>query len=78
MVKIRKIAPPTVDVYNPKGKLLGTVNENEFFDLREQICSEQLSGYYIIFQGKKIEINEDGDLNTYSEELEDKFLQPLF
>lgn len=78
MVKIKKITPPTVDVYSPKGKLLGTLNEYEFFDLREQINTEQVSGYYIIFQGQKLEINEDGDLDTYSSELEDKFLQPLF
>ena len=78
MVKVKKITPPTVDVYSPKGKLLGTLNEYEFFDLREQISAEQVSGYYIIFQGQKIMISEDGDLDTYSSELEEAFLQPLF
>lgn len=78
MVKVKKITPPTVDVYSPKGKLLGTLNEYEFFDLREQIGNEQVSGYYIIFQGQKIMISEDGDLDSYSAELEDMFLQPLF
>lgn len=78
MVKIEKIKPPVIDVYGPGDTFLGELNEYEFLDLREQISDEQASGYYIMFKGQKIEINLDGDLASYSAELEDMFLQPLF
>lgn len=69
MVKINKITPPTLDIYEPNGNLLGTVNEYEFLDVRVQIRKNQLSGYYLIFNGKKIRIDRNGELESYPDGL---------
>lgn len=65
MIQINKIIPPTLDIYDPSGNLLGTVNEYEFLDIRVQIKNNQLSGYYLIFKGKKVRIDRNGELEEY-------------
>ena len=65
MIQINKIIPPTLEVYEPNGDLIGTVNEYEFLDLRVQIKKLQLSGYYLIFNSKKVRIDRNGDLEEY-------------
>jgi hypothetical protein len=65
MIQINKITPPTLDVYEPSGNLLGTVNEYEFLDIRGQIRKAQTFGYYLIFKGKKIRIDKNGELEEY-------------
>jgi hypothetical protein len=65
MIHINKITPPTLDIYDPSGNLLGTVNEYEFLDIRVQIKKEQISGYYLIFNDKKVRIDKNGELEEY-------------
>lgn len=65
MIKINRIKPPTLDIYEPSGKLLGTVNEYEFLDIRVQIKKEQIFGYYLIFNGEKVQIDKNGELEEY-------------
>lgn len=65
MIKINKITPPTLDVYTSNGELIGEVNEYEFLDIRVQIKKLQLSGYYLIFKGKKVRIDRNGELEDY-------------
>lgn len=65
MIQINKIAPPTLDIYEPGGNLLGTVNEYEFLDIRVQIKKAQIFGYYLIFKGKKVRIDRNGELEEY-------------
>jgi len=65
MIQINKIIPPTLDIYQPNGELLGTVNEYEFLDIRVQIRKAQLSGYYLIFKDKKVRIDRNGELEEY-------------
>jgi hypothetical protein len=65
MIQINKIIPPTLEVYEPNGNLIGTVNEYEFLDLRVQIKKLQLSGYYLIFNFKKVRIDRNGELEEY-------------
>jgi hypothetical protein len=65
MIQINKIIPPTLDIYEPSGKLLGTVNEYEFLDIRVQIKKAQVFGYYLIFNGKKVRIDKNGELEDY-------------
>lgn len=62
MLKINKIIPETVNVYDPQDNLLGTVNEYEFLDLRAQIKEKQLDGYYVIHNGEKVAINKNGQI----------------
>lgn len=64
-VHINKIIPPTLDIYDPSGQLLGTVNEYEFLDIRVQIKDAQISGYYLIFNGDKVLLDKDGCLEYY-------------
>ena len=65
MVQINKITPPTLDIYDPSGKLLGTVNEYEFLDIRVQIKEAQAFGYYLIFKDKRVRIDKNGELEEY-------------
>ena len=65
MIKINRIIPPTLQIYTPNGELLGTVNEYEFLDIRVQIKKHQVSGYYGIFNGERINIDRNGELEKY-------------
>lgn len=65
MIQINKITPPTLEVYEPSGNLLGTVNEYEFLDIRVQIKKAQIFGYYLLFNDKKVRIDKDGELEEY-------------
>lgn len=51
-VKIIKIKPEKVKLYNPNNKYLGLVNELEFNEIRIQIAKKQLEGYYIKYKKK--------------------------
>jgi hypothetical protein len=78
MIHINKITPPTLDIYDPGGKLLGTVNEYELLDIRVQIKKEQISGYYLIFNDKKVRIDKNGELEEYPPGLLDTMLGYYF
>jgi hypothetical protein len=43
MIKINKIIPQTVELFNPQNESMGFVNEYEFNDIRIQIKDIQLS-----------------------------------
>ena len=65
MIRINKIIPPTLDLYAPDGTHLGNINEYEFLDARVQIKKEQTFGYYLIFNGKKVRLDKNGELEEY-------------
>lgn len=78
MIQIKTIIPPTVIVYNPDGVELGTVNEYEFLDIRVQIKKAQVFGYYLIFKGKKVRIDKNGELEDYPNGLLDTMTDYYF
>jgi hypothetical protein len=45
------------------GNSLGFLNEWENADLRCQIAEQKVSGYYLIFNGEKIEIQPTGKIS---------------
>lgn len=51
-VKLNRIVPQIVDVFNPCGELVGQANEYEFYDLRIQILREQEEGWSVRVQGE--------------------------
>lgn len=57
MVKINRIPPQTVEVFDPNGNCIGTANEYEFNDLRIQILKERAKGYSIKYNGEMLEID---------------------
>lgn len=62
-ITIKNLQNPPVKIYNPDGtQLCETDNELIFNDIRIQIKDQKLSGYYLIFEGSKCEINNDGEL----------------
>ena len=71
MIKINKITPPTLDLYAPDGTHLGCINEYEFLDARVQIKKEQVFGYYLVFDGKKVRLDKNGELEEYPKGLLD-------
>ena len=60
MVTINRIHDVTCELYY-KDKLIGKIeNQLEFNDVRIQIKKEHADGYAFKFQGKMIEVFEDG------------------
>jgi len=46
--------------------LVGVIkNESAYEDVRRQICLQRLTGYYIMFNGQRIDINSYGDASDY-------------
>jgi hypothetical protein len=62
MIKINKIEPPTIDLFDPNGKCLGTLNEYEFLDARVQIKKAQIFGYYVMFKNRRIRLDRNATL----------------
>ena len=71
MIKLNRIIPPTLEIYNPIGKLIGEVNEYELLDILVKIKKAQICGYYLIFKGKSIRIDKNGVLEEYPKGLLD-------
>jgi hypothetical protein len=69
MIKINKISPQTVEVFDNNEQSLGFVNEWEFNDLRIQIAEQNISGYFIIFNGKRTIIEENGEILNWPNDL---------
>ena len=72
-LQIKKIIPPTVEVYyaDPFPVPVGTLNEYEFFDLRAQIKENNIQGYFIIFNDCRYIIKPDGSIQDHPEKLFD-------
>lgn len=62
-MKINKIVPQVVDLYNPNGEKIGSVNQYEFNDFLIQIKNNYIEGYYALFNGEKINIIFDGRID---------------
>jgi hypothetical protein len=79
MIQIKKIEPPKADLYAPDGTHLGLLNEYEFLDAKAQIKEMQETGYYAIFEGKKIRIDRNGTQEEYPigmfDQLSDMYLR---
>lgn len=72
-IEIRHFANPMVRLYNAQNSLVGTIyNELQFNDIRIQIKTKQLSGYYVYWRDEKININKDGKLDKASDGLYDQ------
>ena len=71
-IKIREIEDLPAELYSPQNKLIGTIkNQLQFNDIRLQIASQKLEGYYIMFKGFKIKINSVGKCIPYYDRLFD-------
>lgn len=72
MIQLREIKDQMVDIYAPDGTLLGrTDNLLSFTDLRIQIMEAKVYGYYIMFEGQKVYIDENGRLPEWPKGLFD-------
>lgn len=66
MVTVHNIQNKPVKVYTPSDELLvETDNELVFTDIRLQIGEQRLEGYYIVFEGKKVDIEPDGSIKKW-------------
>ena len=63
MIKVNKYEVQTVEHFDNNGSSLGFLNEWENADLRCQIAEQKVSGYYLIFNGEKIEIQPTGKIS---------------
>lgn len=77
MAKVKKYEIQTVEHFDPNGNSLGFLNEYENIDLRCQIAEEKASGYYLIFNDLKIDIEPDGKIINWANGLYDT-LEILF
>ena len=59
-IQINPITPQTVPVYDPSGNYLAHVNVFEWNDLRIQCRTKRIGGYYAMYAGHRIEIDQLG------------------
>jgi hypothetical protein len=71
MIKVNKYEVQTVEHFDNNGNSLGFLNEWENADLRCQIAEKKASGYYLIFNGLKIQIESNGKINNWENGLYD-------
>ena len=72
-VEIRKIQEPTVILFNPNNVIVGCIHSQiSFDDVRLQIAKQQLEGYSIEYQGKRIKIDRYGNLENWPNGLYDQ------
>lgn len=75
-VKLNKIEPQTVEVWNADG-LFGIVNEYEFNDIRIQIKETKETGWFAVFEEIVIVINTDGRCDVWPDGFFDTFDKQL-
>lgn len=77
-VVIRDIKDIPCDLYNEQGEHIGAITtELQLYDVRLQIKEKALTGYYIIFQNKRILINKDGSIDYWPDGFFDKLQNKL-
>lgn len=65
-LKFNRHEDKPVPLYNHHDELLGFVwNEIEFNDIRIQIKSQNVKGYYFVYNERKIEIDPDGNIDKW-------------
>lgn len=78
MVIIREIKNKSCQLYDPNDNLIGEFDSDLIFnDIRIQIKEQQLKGYYLIFEDKKIKIDSNGNLASYPNGLFDTYIDQL-
>jgi hypothetical protein len=77
MITINKITPPSVLLYNPQGLFMGVVNEYEFHDARVQIKQCEANGYYVEYNGLRIDIDKDGRVGVWPDGMFDQITNSL-
>lgn len=77
-ISIKDINNIAIGIYNPENQLIVyTNNQLVFEDIRIQIKEKQLTGYYIKFNGEKIKIDRNGNLEKWPDGLFDKLTDLL-
>lgn len=78
MITIIREIPEKVNLYCSNNKLIGTLNnEYELLNIQIQICEQNLSGYYIVWNNEKIVIDNNGNLLSWPQGMYSK-AQELF
>jgi predicted ATPase len=66
MIELKKIQQTECTLHAPDGSVIGTItDEFTLGNVRIQIAKQQLSGYYVVFQGDRIDIDSNGDLSRW-------------
>lgn len=66
MIKINDIPQITCYLYDSDGYKLGIItSEYSFNDVRCQIKEQNLSGYFVMFKGHRIDIDSDGSVSNW-------------
>lgn len=71
MIKVNKYEVQQIEHFDNNEVSLGFLNEHENTDLRIQIAKEKVSGYYLIFENKKILIEPTGKIYHWPDGLYD-------
>lgn len=77
MITIRNIDEPTVELYGPEGFIGLITNVLSFEDVRLQIASQEMTGYYIKYNNQRINIDYRGELQNWPRGLFDQHMNLL-
>jgi predicted ATPase len=73
---IERYEEPKVDLYNNKDEFIGVLNNlYELNYIIIQLLKKELTGYYIMWEDKRIDISKDGNLSSFPRNLYDKIQQ---
>jgi len=67
--KPMKIEEQVVEHFTPNDESIGFLTANEFLYLRIQIRNEYESGWYLMFEGERIMIKPNGDIEKWPNNL---------
>lgn len=65
MIAVNKIIPQNWEAFDPENNSLGFLNVFECNDLRIQIATEKVDGYYFKFNDRRIYIKSNGKLDGW-------------
>jgi len=65
MIKANTYKVQTIEHFDNEGNTLGFLNEWESADLRCQIAEQNVSGYYLMFNRSKVQIEPNGKINNW-------------
>jgi hypothetical protein len=69
-IRIRQYTPAQLQLFNPNDESLGLVNNVvEALRVRLDIAEQSLPGYYFMFGSVRIDINTDGSVENWPEDL---------
>lgn len=66
MIEVRKVEDTAATLFGPDDMFVGNIDTNlQLLDIRIQIKEAEISGYYIIWKGQRLDIDKTGNIDNW-------------